>query len=123
MGQLTYELVGPGTNELTRNTFATTEGILYSVSFRSSHVAFKRFINWVEIGVVSYGASPEVAAAVLCNGHLGPIGSIGWSGRFPLSTDDMIYVDTWGQWTANPTVSMTIFKPDPNKSSMEVLDA
>lgn len=123
MGRVVQTVSNLGTNELTRNSFKLTEGILYSVAFNGGNRLFHRFLNWIELGIYTEGSSGVVAATVLVSGKIGPIGSIGWTGRHPVSTDDLLYVDSWGQWQALPTLSWYILKPDPNLSSMQVLDA
>lgn len=123
MGLVTQTIKEPGTNELTRTTFPLTEGILYSAAFHGGSSLFARYLNWVEFGLLPDGSDIKGVGTVLASGRIANIGSLGWTGRHPISTDDLIYIDTWGQWTVRPKISFYILKPDPNLSSMQVLDA
>lgn len=100
-----------------------TEGILYSVSLVGHTTAYPLIYNWAEIGIIGPADDNSQILAILTNGQFGPVGGLGWTGRHPVTTDDRLYVDIYGLSTDQFKLSYLILQPDPNKTSMEVLDA
>jgi len=123
MGYVQHDIQPAVNFEIERFNFPIPEGILYSLLIFIPEKISDREQDFAEIGIMSEVDDLASPLAVLCSGQFGSTGSLAWTGRHPIVTDNFLFVRLAGKTYVHYRLSYLFLKPSEKKTSMEVLDA
>ena len=124
MGQISQTLKITGVSgALHLFTFALSEGLIYSAAVIPTGDSVEPTEAYAEIGIMHNGNTANDIVAVLANSYVGTTNRLGWTGRHPIVTEDLIYVQISATIHSEFRLTWLQFMPSSDKTSKEVLDA